>query len=352
MFKNIITSLGEHREKKVIFLSFDYNKELIAEVKKIPGACWSQSKKCWYVMDRIQTRLLFGVMENEIGFNKNGLNSFNEIAFKNYIQLLEQKAYSKNTIKTYGTEFVQFLKDIKNEKVDFFPSSRINNYLHYCIKNKGMSENQLHSRINAIKFYYEQVLKNPKLVFDVVRPKKKFILPKALSVEEVKLLLNSCENKKHQLMLALCYGTGIRLSEIVGIRLCDIDFNRAQLFVNCAKGKKDRYVNLPLRLEKSLKKYIATSNLKEYLFEGQYGGQYSTRSVQAVFGEAKRKAKILKPIGIHGLRHSYATHLLEMGTDISMIQRLLGHNQIKTTLIYTHISNKDMSKVKSPLDNL
>ena len=153
-------------------------------------------------------------------------------------------------------------------------------------------------------------------------------------------------------MLKLCYGMGLRVSEIVKIKVEHIDSRRMQVLIKAAKGKKDRYLPLPASVLQDLRKYYRQYKPLDYFFEGQFGGHYSIRSVQAVFKAAMKKAKIKKQIGIHGLRHSYATHLLEAGTDISFIQKLLGHNNIKTTQIYTHVSQKSISKVKSLLDAL
>lgn len=145
---------------------------------------------------------------------------------------------------------------------------------------------------------------------------------------------------------------GLRVSEIVNLKITDIDSDRMKVLVSRGKGKKDRYVNLPVSILDELRQYYKDYKPKEYLFEGRYGGAYSKRSAQAVFKNTMQKAGIRKKIGIHGLRHSYATHLLELGTDISLIQKLLGHNNIKTTLLYTEITNRDILKVQSPLDKI
>lgn len=148
-------------------------------------------------------------------------------------------------------------------------------------------------------------------------------------------------------MLKLCYGMGLRVSEIVGLKITDIDSKNMQVFIERAKGKKDRYANLPESILEQLRKYFKVYRPKKYLFEGQFGGNYSARSAQKVFTDALKKAKINKVIGIHGLRHSFATHLLENGTDVSFIQQLLGHNDIKTTLRYTHVSKKNLKNMKA-----
>ncbi len=159
-------------------------------------------------------------------------------------------------------------------------------------------------------------------------------------------------NLKHNTMLKLCYGMGLRVSEIVNLKITDIDSKNMQVFIERAKGKKDRYANLPESILVQLRTYFKEYRPKKYLFEGQSGDEYSIRSAQSVFSNAMKKANINKVVGIHGLRHSFATHLLERGTDITYIQQLLGHNDIKTTLRYTHVTKKNIQNIKSPLDTM
>ncbi len=215
-----------------------------------------------------------------------------------------------------------------------------------------LSEATIHSRVNALKFYYEKVLGKQKLFLNIPRPRKAKLLPKSLSTSEIKRMLNTISNKKHKLLLKMCYGMGLRVSELVNIKITDIDSDRMQVLVRRGKGKKDRYAILPDSILEELREYYREYKPTEYLFEGQKGSQYSKRSVQQVFKNAMRKAKINKDIGIHSLRHSYATHLIEQGTDIRFVQDLLGHTSIKTTMIYTHLSDARKRKIKSPLDNL
>jgi integrase/recombinase XerD len=226
----------------------------------------------------------------------------------------------------------------------------VKNYLLYCINELKLSESTIHSRINAIKFYYEKVLKQPQISIEIPRPKKPLQLPKVLSLQQVKQLFDATPNLKHNTILKLCYGLGLRVSEIVSLKLTDIDSKRMQVLVERAKGKKDRYVNLPESILPQLRAYYVQYKPKKYLFEGQNGDRYSTRSAQQVFKKALHRSGIHKELGIHSLRHSYATHLLEAGTDIRYIQALLGHNDIKTTLIYTNVSDNSLRKIKSPLD--
>lgn len=183
-------------------------------------------------------------------------------------------------------------------------------------------------------------------------PSKKHLFPKVLSKNEILRLFGQVDNLKHQIILKLCYGMGLRVSEIVNLKISNIDSGRMLVHIENSKGKKDRYVPLPETILETLRDYFREYRPKEFLFEGQYGGQYSIRSVQAIFKTAMKKAKIKKTIGIHGLRHSYATHLLEAGTDMVFIQKLLGHKDVRTTQIYAKVTNKQLAKVKSPLDDL
>lgn len=265
------------------------------------------------------------------------------------------KGYSSSTIRTYTNEFTQFLGTIKDNPASGFSVSRLKDYFEYCYQKLHLSENTLHSRINALKFYYEQVLHKEKFFWDIPRPKKQHQLPKIFSQEEIASIINSVSNKKHKVMLMLGYSAGLRISEIVNIKTYQIDSKRMTIFISQAKGKKDRMVTLSPVLLIMLREYAKQykPDKKGYLFEGTTAGSpYSTRSLQEVLQTAKKKAGIVKPGSIHTLRHSFATHLIEKGTDVTMIQKLLGHNDLKTTMIYLHTSNQDLLKVVSPLDDL
>ncbi len=346
-------SLGMHKEKAVIWIRFPYDIEKKERLKKAVKARWSQSEKCWYTVDNPHYRALFKLPAAGLGkevFAK--IDLVNRPAFKQYREELKLRGYSQNTIRTYCLEFVQLLYVLKGYPVWKLSEEKLRSYCLWCMQEGHLSEQRMHSRLNALKFYFEKVLGQDKIFINIPRPKKPSTLPKVLSKNEVARLFVVTTNKKHRLMLELCYGMGLRVSEIVGLKINHVDSDRMQVLIASAKGKKDRYVNLPHAILQELRDYYEAYRPKVYLFEGQYGGQYAVRSAQQVFKNAMRKAGIHKKIGIHGLRHSYATHLLELGTDITLIQKLLGHNQIKTTQIYTHVSKRSLNRVKSPLDNL
>ena len=350
----IIYQIGKVNHESIIFIRFKYDINTIKEVKKYPGVKWHGAERAWYVKDNETFRKRFGIQP--MLFSKkvvpSDLTLEKQEALVKYVETLELKAYSLHTIKTYRSEFIQFLYAIKELQLDNIGVDRIKKYLLYCINTLKLSENTIHSRINAIKFYYEQVVKNTRLFIDIPRPKKPSILPQVINGKDLQKLFEVTKNLKHNTMLKMCYGMGLRVSEIIGLKIADIDSKNMQVFISRAKGKKDRYVNLPESILKQLRDYFRVYSPKVFLFEGQYGGEYSTRSAQKVFTDAMSKAKINKKVGIHGLRHSYATHLLEAGTDISLIQQLLGHKDIKTTLRYTHVSKKTIRNIKSPLDKL
>jgi site-specific recombinase XerD len=270
------------------------------------------------------------------------------------LQHLHLKAYSESTIKTYKNEFKQLLQLLGETKVQDLTPPQIKRYLLFCI-NQKLSENTIHSRINAIKIFYEQVLKKEKIFFDIPRPKKPMQLPKLLNEAELARLFNSLTNLKHKAILFTVYSAGLRVSEVVNLKIEDIDSKRMQVFIRQAKGKKDRYVNLSIFLLDVLRKYISAHKPrpKVYLFESdQTGLPYPTRTIQQIFSNAKAKAGILKTVGIHSLRHSFATHLLDQGTDIKYIKDLLGHFNIKTTERYLHVCKKQLTNIVSPLDTL
>jgi integrase/recombinase XerD len=346
-FPFLTYTLSEHRNEKVIFCHFEYNPiHLKAFKKAFPSAKWSQSQKAWYVTDTNLYRKRLEIEHREIGYKyESKIHTINLLAFSRFRDALQQRAYSSLTVKTYLGEFAQLLIELEDRAVDQLTTDRLNAYFLHCIKKLKLSENQIHSRINAVKSYFKLVLNQPKVIDQVPRPRKSEVLPKVLSKEEISKLFKVTINSKHNLMLKLTYGMGLRVSEVVNLKITDIDSNRMQVRIEQAKGKKDRYVNLPQSILTDLRNYYKEYRPVKYLFEGQFNDKYSIRSVQATFKNAMKKAKINKIIGIHGLRHSYATHLLEAGTDMIFIQKLLGHKNIKTTEIYAKVSRQSLNNV-------
>lgn len=381
-------SIIQHRGESRIKVSFEHDTVLNERITKIAGAKWSKTLKSWHVPDNEENRIRFKLITstqktsiiplpeksnvavtvkpasvnnkdthatplvNKIPFK---ITKVNRRQYDLFLQHLRLKAYSASTIRTYCSEFSSFLALLGKNDATTFTTQRIKDYLEYCSKELKLSENTIHSRINALKFYYEQVLGREKFFFEVPRPKKQYILPKLLNEDELRRLFNALTNKKHKAMLFTAYSAGLRVSEIVNLKLSDIDSKRMQIFIARAKGKKDRYVNLSPVLLDILRQYLKTytPRPKTYLFESEQTGEaYPARTIQQIFSLAKHKAGIKKDVGIHSLRHSFATHLLDKGTDIKYIKDILGHFNIKTTERYLHISKKKLVNIISPFDDL
>ena len=354
-FLNIKIYEGEHRNKNVLWIRMP-NNQLFKNFLRtnISTARWSNTFKCWYVIDSFANRNFLQIEQKKY----NGKSLLSKIApinhdeLKRYIEQLRLKAYSESTIKTYTIEFAQWLYALKNFPVLNSDSEQLRSYLLYCITELKLSENQIHSRLNALKFYYEKVLMQDSFFFDIPRPKKTSSLPKVFSIAEIRRLFEVTSNLKHLMILKMGYGLGLRVSEIAALKIINIDSHRMLVHIQNAKGKKDRYVPLPRTILDELRLYYKEFKPQIYLFETRPKNAISTRSIQLIFTTAKNKANIKKTVGVHGLRHSYATHLLEYGTDMSIIQKLLGHNSVKTTAVYAKVTNTIFSKIKSPLDEL
>lgn len=353
-YSNYNFKFEKHRGKSVILVQFRFDKKLQDELRlRFPSAKWSATKKSWYLPDLTSVRKALQLpLKTAIEGKVLKIDPVNRQAYLLMHERLKLKKYSHNTVVQYLSEFNHLLRLLKGFPVEKMTPKRLKDYFLYCVEKEGMAERKLNGKINAIKFYFEQVLHRPKMFFDIPRPKKPQKLPKTLSKREVKLIFSATTNLKHLIALQLAYGMGLRVSEVVNLKVGDIDSDRMMVHIQGAKGKKDRYVPLPSSLLPLLRRYYMEFLPETYLLEGQYGGQYSKASVQNIFKTAMRKAGVEKRIGIHGLRHSYATHLLESGADMRFIQELLGHNSIKTTQVYTKVTPRSLSKIQSPLDSL
>ena len=341
-----------HRNEKRIAVYFEKSADLVARIKQLDGSRWSQSLQVWHLPDTSENRIRFKVNEMEGKSVLSAIDPINQPFLQLYIEEIQLKGYSQKTLITYRNEFGTFLCYLKTTDAQSVGVAEIRTYILYCLNELKLTEATVHSRINAIKFFYEQLMKQERFMIAIPRPKKPLQLPKTMHQADVKKLFEVTKNLKHNTMLKLCYGTGLRVSEIVNIKIKDVDSKNMQVFIAKAKGKKDRYANLPESLLAQLREYFMEYKPTEYLFEGQYGGAYSSRSVQQVFKNALLNAKVNKDVGVHSLRHSFATHLLENGTDIRFIQDILGHNDIRTTLIYTNVTDLSLKKIKSPLDDI
>lgn len=270
-----------------------------------------------------------------------------------YLELLERKRYSPSTIKTYRAYISDFMEYHKGRNIDRLKVADINKYILYLVNEKKISVSQQNMRINAIKFYYEQVKGGQRQYYGgITRAKEYKSLPEVLSRNEVARILACLSNRKHRCMISLIYSAGLRRSELLNLTPKDIISERMLVRI-MGKGRKCRYSLLSEKLLKDLREYFKEYRPQKWLFEGETPGeQYSASALVKILKEAASRAGIKHRIHVHMLRHSFATHLLEQGTDLRTIQELLGHNDIKTTSIYLHVTSAHKSSIPNPLDSL
>jgi len=356
-----------------IRLFFPYDKEIVDLVKTIPGARWHPGIKCWHIATvygpadklnyRFHDKLHFVPRNNKIHFQgqtcKKQVTSvarspdWNEKKIlEEFVKTLKIRNYSPKTIKTYTSQLRLFILFFDDRNINELTGKDIREYLLHLIDKKKASCSHENQAINAIKFYYEKILGMEPETYYIQRPKNEKKLPVVLSEEEVTEILQKINNLKHRCIIYTIYSGGLRLSEVLNLKTKDIDSKRRMIIIRHGKGAKDRYTLLSERLVPMLREYYREYKPRIWLFEGKDHARYSARSVQEILKEALRKTRIRKKVTVHTLRHSFATHLLEHGIDLTYIQEFLGHSNIKTTLIYTHITRKGIDNIKSPLDNL
>ncbi len=338
--------LVKYREESRIAVYFDKKKEYIARIKQLPDARWSYRLMAWHVPDNADNRQRFNIFIPELDVEK-----IRKI--EQFSRWLQSRRYSDNTVKSYTDALKSFLLFHHEKRVEDLSNDDLIAYNNdYILKNEFSASYQ-NQVVNAVKLFFRTVENKRMDEVLIHRPKREKKLPNVLSKEEVKLILNAHSNIKHKAMLSLIYSCGLRCSELLALKPVHIDSKRNILIIKQAKGKKDRIVPLSDKILALLREYYKAYKPKAYLFEGQNAGQaYDDRSLQQVLKQALQKVGITKPVTLHWLRHSYATHLLENGTDLRYIQELLGHNSSKTTEIYTHVSTKSIQNIKSPFDDL
>ncbi len=333
-----------------------------ATIKQIPSCFYHPQQQMWSVLNTKQNlqqlKNVFKSQYKEIPSQQRSplptvplLESSNEALLAMETQLI-LRAYSKNTQKTYTNAFKKFMSYTQQKVPSFSTMSKeqIESYLTELINANNISTQTQNQIINAVKFYFEKVLGRDRAYYNIARPKKDQALPSVLSIDEVAKLLNSVENLKHKAILYTIYSAGLRISELINLRIQDIHSGEAYIFVKCSKNNKDRHTVLSPILLNLLRTYYKNYKPSYWLFEGQTGEQYSKTSIANIFRKAVEKANINAWATVHTLRHSFATHLLQNGTNLRYIQALLGHSSSKTTEIYTHILNINNKVVQSPLD--
>jgi len=271
---------------------------------------------------------------------------------KNFQDKLIIENYSEQTIRNYVSSLKLFLEYISRLNIKEVTDKEIQDYLYFCKTNKNYSFSSMKQVIAAIRYLYLKIFNKPVPKALNIELRKPSTLPTVLSPKEISKILQVTKNIKHKAILLLIYSAGLRLGELLNLKICDIDPESMKIHVRQSKGKKDRYIMLSENMLKLLRDYYKIYKPKEFVVEGLNGGKYSPKSVQSLFKRALKKAGIKKKASVHTLRHSFATHLLDEGTDIRYIQELLGHKRLETTQIYTHVSSYSINKIKSPADKL
>lgn len=337
-------------------------KEWRMKVKSLDSSYFHYHQKLWSVIntkDNVgKLKLIFGKdleIHDQSVQKQMPIKKLNDNSLKT-LTLYEQKiillGYSRHTLKSYKSAMIKFLTFFETRNLEDITKEEIEGFVFHLISKYKISETMQNTLINAIKLYYEKVLGKPREYYTIQRPKKSKSLPNVLSTNEVEKLLKVTSNLKHKAILCTIYSAGLRLSEVINLRLEDVHSDDNYLFIKGGKGKKDRKTTLSLKLLRLLRQYYIKYKPGYWLFEGQDGGQYSHSSIQRVFRKSVRLSNINPWATPHTLRHSYATHLLQQGVNLRYVQSLLGHESSKTTELYTHVMDINNKEIKSPLDNL
>jgi len=350
-----------------IKLIFKYNKELISLVRTLPYRTWDDVNGWWTV---VNTQDVIDKLEDFCKKHDMTIKYFNNSKKvikgrqlkeqipnykkcpQEYINKLKLLRYSESTINTYSSSFEEFINYYHTKKINDISEPEIIEFTRYLVVERGVSGSYQNQAINAIKFYYERVLGESRKFYYLDRPKRDKVLPEVLTKDEVQLMISTTSNLKHKCIIMLIYSAGLRVSEALNLRITDIDGKRQMIIIRKGKGKKDRNSLLSKKILLYLREYYILHKPKDYLFEGAYGGTYSATSVLKIVKRAAKQAGIKKKVTTHTLRHSFATHLLEQGTNLRYIQSLLGHESSKTTEIYTHITSKGLDNVLNPMDDM
>lgn len=377
MIKELTIEYLWHKNYIRVFLRFERDTEVENLVRTLPNAKWSSTQRAWHVAysETISEQVcdLFYPLGVRV-FRKNEYNSIKLpekstenivvkpivelnaeaiIKIKEFTYWLRSKRYSESTISTYTEALSTFLKYFNQKSIQEITNDDVIKFNNEYVLARNLSASFQNQVVNAIKLFFRTILLKSIETEKVHRPKRPKLLPNVLSKEEVKAILNAHSNIKHKAMLSLIYACGLRCGELLRLKPEHIDSKRHVLLIMQSKGRKDRIAPLSESIIKILREYFMVFKPAVYLFEGQHKGtSYDERSLQQVLKQAISKVGINKPVSLHWLRHSYATHLLENGTDLRYIQEILGHSSSRTTEIYTHVSTKSIQNIVSPFDFL
>ncbi len=380
-------TLYPYQDKGVsrIAIRFDYDESLIKAIRRIPGRKWSPDDRIWHIeyskakfyalkeylsssdVDVDDSAILRGKEKLRIqegserekphsiagdGREKPRLSYKKKEHLDRFIQWMESKRYSRRSIDTYSGLLTSFPLFFNKQNLSGITLEDITNFNHNFIIKKGYSISYQRQMVSAIKLFFHLIQQKKLDISQLDRPRKERKLPVVFSKEEVRKILSSIKNEKHRVLLSLIYAAGLRISELLNLKCTDIDGHRLVIHIHSAKGRKDRIVPLPLNLVNAIREYYKRYRPKIYLFEGQECRRYSASSCRMILKRALNRSRIRKQGSLHTLRHSYATHLFESGTDIRYIQKLLGHESSRTTEIYTHVSSRQLEGIKSPYEDL
>ncbi|GAA0871594.1 site-specific integrase [Gangjinia marincola] len=267
-------------------------------------------------------------------------------------QIMDIKRYSPQTKASYSNAVKLLSHHYSDISLESISDKQIQQFILTLIREKEISASYQRQIVGGLNLFYKEMYQRHLNVTQLAVTRRESALPQVLDKAEITALLHKTHNIKHRAMLTLLYSSGLRVGELINVKINHIDSKRMVIYVKAAKGKKDRYTLLSIKALHLLREYVKQHKPKDFLFEGQKGGKYSANSVRQIFKASCKRANIRKNVNLHSLRHSFATHLLEQGTGIAHIQKLLGHANIKTTLIYTQITTANLSTIISPLDSL
>jgi integrase/recombinase XerD len=373
----IILANDHHRNQAVISLKFEKDQTLIGRVKTLPGASWSQSRKFWYIpADQFNLSKAFEVLQpvafldysalkqenskvqsrqkpgKDVKVKLAAMTDLHRQELENFKRWMAQMRYADNSMKVYQGCLSVFFRFYSDKAIDEITSQDVEKFNHDYILKKNYSAKTQNQYISAIKTFYLKMKGINYALNQLERPIEGQKLPKVIPIESVQRMLEGIANVKHKTALSTIYALGLRRSELLDLKLTDISFKRDVVEIRNSKGNNDRNLPLPQSLKQLIAGYYRQKKPKIWLIEGQHPGKpYSATSLINIFKD--NMARVIKNhnFTLHCLRHSYATHLLDMGVDLRIIQELLGHKSSRTTEIYTHVSMRKLKNVKNPLDD-
>jgi len=370
----VILSYDKLYDDDIVVMHFAYNKDVKDAIKSIPGTIWNTYDKFWYIpLNRFNLEIVISSLkdiaqvdlselkktdDNNGEVQKNLHIANRELkekvrksnVIRRYIRFLEGKRFSKSTVDTYSNFAVDMFLYIGKRSISRITEQNIKDYIDNSFVPNGYSISTHRQFISSLKHLAECFPEMKISDITLTMPSKSKKLPDVLSEEEIVKLIDNARNLKHKTIITLLYSSGLRIGEVINLRLSDINIERKQIFIRNSKGRKDRYVILADSFIPMLKEYLTSYSPRYWFVEGTPGKQYSPSSIRNFLKHLCKVSGINKRVTPHTLRHSFATHLLENGVDIRYIQELLGHSKPETTMIYTHISKKQLMKIQSPLD--